>query len=174
MFYTTPSGKRLVQESLEPMFYPNYSTWGFYKVNRWRKGFDKFIRRCIESGLLDHWKFKTWIEMEKKQRGLRKPVVYKDISPISPLTWDDTQGAFYLVGMGITVSITIFFKEFFSEKLKVHTYCTACFHVWKINPEFRQSNRETNEDLVSFLLSLIFSRSKVIVYPWKIYLMSRR
>ena len=113
MFYTTPSGKRLVQESLEPMFYPNYSTWGFYKVNRWRKGFDKFIRRCIESGLLDHWKFKTWIEMEKKQRGFRKPIVYKDISPINPLIWDDTQGAFYLVGMGITVSITIFFKDFF-------------------------------------------------------------
>ena len=99
---------------------PNYPGWGFYKINPWRERFDYVIRKCIEAGLIDRWKFNTWVQMKEvhESENPDQQVVFTDDSKISALSLDDLQGLFYLGALALGFCTLVFITEFVVGKWK--------------------------------------------------------
>ena len=89
---------------------PNYPGWAFYKVNPWRKRFDQVIRRVLEGGFIDHWKYSTWVQMKEK-RSPEDELVFEDRSKLTSLSLDDLQGVFYLGALALGFTVTVFVAE---------------------------------------------------------------
>jgi len=95
--YSTPGGDPLVHLASNPVFMPNFPGWAFHKFNPWRKKFDEIIQRHIEAGLIDEWKWRTWVRYKKGKVEAGDVIDYKETPAISALTLDDMQSAYFLL-----------------------------------------------------------------------------
>ena len=116
--YSTPAGDPLIHVASNPVFMPNYPGWAFYKFNPWRKRFDQVLRRMIEAGLVDHYKFKVWQRMKKEfLESDEEKLIFEERPIASPLSIDDLQGLFYLSGLMLCLSFLALSGEFFTAWL---------------------------------------------------------
>ena len=86
--------------------------WAFYKFNPWRKRFDKIIRMQLEAGLVDHYKFNTWIRMKEEFLASdEEKIVFEQPKIAEAMSMDDLQGLFYLGGLMLAAASLIFLGE---------------------------------------------------------------
>lgn len=110
--YSTPAGDPLIHVASRPVFMPNYPGWAFYKFNPWKKRFNQVLRRIIEAGLVEHYKYDTWLRMKKEYIESDEAKIEIIERPLaSGLTLDDLQGVFYLAGLMICVGFVAFSFE---------------------------------------------------------------
>merc|ERR1712113_1332178 len=95
--YSTQGGDPLVHLASNPVFMPNFPGWAFHKFNPWREKFDEYIQWHIEAGLIDEWKWRTWVRQKVETIESGDTVDYREKPVISPLTMDDMQSAFLLL-----------------------------------------------------------------------------
>ena len=89
-----------------------FKGWGFYSFNPWRQRFDDVIQYALQGGLVNHWKYTTWVRM--KQDSLDKgidPIKLDEVPVISALTLDNLQGVFYLCGLLYGFALLVFGLE---------------------------------------------------------------
>lgn len=95
--YSTPGGDPLVHLASNPVFMPNFPGWGFFKFNPWRGKFDRLIERHMEAGLIEEWKWRTWVRQKEEALARGDQIDYVEIPVIASLTLDDMQSAFWVV-----------------------------------------------------------------------------
>ena len=54
-----PNLKFKLESTLMYTRYSRFLGWAFYKFNPWRKRFDQVLRRMLEAGLVEHYKFEV-------------------------------------------------------------------------------------------------------------------
>ena len=99
--FSTAGGDPLVHLASNPVFMPNFPGWAFFKFNPWRARFDEEIRRHMEAGLVDLWKWRVWVH--QKEDALIKVttqlvtlhqgtnIAFEEPPAITALTLDDIQ-----------------------------------------------------------------------------------
>lgn len=121
--YSTPGGDPLVHLASNPVFMPNFPGWGFYKFNPWRAKFDHLIEKHIEAGLIEEWKWRTWVRQKEEALARGDKIDYKEIPAIAPLSLDDMQSAFWVVALFSVMAILAFGTEI----------CTKMFYTPKLS-----------------------------------------
>ena len=110
--FATPQGDPLINIVYEPIFQANYNGWTFYKFNPWKARFNKFLRKTIESGLIEYYKDKTFMKQRKLHyQSEEEKVKFVKKSLIYALTIDDLQGLFYIYLLMTLCSFLAFFVE---------------------------------------------------------------
>nr|XP_040569314.1 glutamate receptor ionotropic, delta-2-like [Lepeophtheirus salmonis] len=112
--FSTSGGDPLLYMSPHPIFMNNYSGWAFKPFNPWKKIFDKFILQCKEMGLIKKWIELTFSRMNDEflQTGKPKKKELDERPPVSPLTFNDTQGIFFLFIFVLSFPFLAFGAEF--------------------------------------------------------------
>ena len=93
--------------------------WAFQPSNPWRKQFDTVIRMMIEAGLVDHYKRKTFLRMKREYlESDKEKISFIEPPLVAPMIMDDLQGIFYLLGLGLALSLITFLCEFLFGSMK--------------------------------------------------------
>ena len=93
--------------------------WAFQPSNPWRKEFDNVIRMMTEAGLVDHYKRKTFLRMKREfLESEDEKIIFVEPSLVAPMIMDDLQGIFYLLGLGLALSLITFLIEFLFGSMK--------------------------------------------------------
>ena len=90
--FVTPLGDPLINIVDEPIFPAKPHTWLFYKFNPWQPRFNEFIQKCLEAGLIKHYKDLTLSKARSDflQSDKEKNIVVERPS-ISSMTIQDLQ-----------------------------------------------------------------------------------
>merc|ERR1712212_1299951 len=88
---------------------PNYAGWGFFKFNPWRAQFDRLIQWHKQAGLIDEWKWRTWVK--KKALARNSSLHYEETAFIAPLSMDDMQSAFVVHGFMLAIALITLMAE---------------------------------------------------------------
>lgn len=66
----------------------------------------------LEAGLVEHYKYETWLRMKKEYVESDETKIVINERPIaSGLTMDDLQGLFYLCGLMFVLALVVLFLE---------------------------------------------------------------
>ena len=103
--FVTPLGDPLINIVDEPIFPAKPHTWLFHKFNPWQPRFNEFIQKCLEAGLIKHYKDLTLSKARSDflQSDKEKNIVVERPS-ISSMTFQDLQvflNTFHLFNQGI-------------------------------------------------------------------------
>ena len=95
--FSTSSGDPPITINHKPLFPRKPHTWLFNTFNPWKPEFDKFIQKCHESGLLDHYeemiKDKARYDFVKSDK---EKNVFIERPKIHPLAFEDLQVKLYI------------------------------------------------------------------------------
>lgn len=112
--FTTDDDKKLLHISKSERIFYTPTTWIFYKFNPWSKQISKVMMRCIEAGLIEIWKRKTFKRMRDESETFEeKP---KDL--ISVVTLTDVQVVFYLFSILFLASCLAFVVEVLNKRTR--------------------------------------------------------
>ena len=92
--------------------------WAFYKFNPWKARFNQVLRRMLQAGLVDHYKFETWQRMKKEYMESDEPKLeFKERPIASGLSLDDMQGVFYLAGLILAAGLLSLLMELCTDAI---------------------------------------------------------
>ena len=69
------------------------------------------IRRHIEAGLIEEWKWKTWLRMKAEAVARGDVLDYKEKPNVAPLTFEDIQSPMLLMGFSFGLTAVVFILE---------------------------------------------------------------
>ena len=73
----------------------------------------------LEAGLVDHYKYKTWIKMKREYDESDEVKLKHEEKPfVTAMSMDELQGIFYLCGVFLCGSVIVFFFEWFINGTK--------------------------------------------------------
>ena len=91
-------------------------------MSPWRKELQKIIKKLIEAGLMDHYKLKTGF-YETRRRLLEsdeEKIIYVEPPVVAPMIIEDLLPVFYILGLGLSFALIIFFIEVLMGSIKTH------------------------------------------------------
>ena len=72
-----------------------------------------------EAGLVDHYKRKTFLRMKREfLESDDEKIIFDEPPLVAAMIMDDLQGIFYLLGMGLALSLISFMIEFLFGSIK--------------------------------------------------------
>lgn len=83
-------------------------SWWFGKINPFREAIDPIIIRCIETGLITHWKRATMNRMKAKSVS---PVDESQTKHLKKFSLENVKGAFFFWSGMILIAFMVFIIE---------------------------------------------------------------
>ena len=85
------------------------------------KEIDKVTRMLLEAGLIDHYKFKEFLETRRRfLESDEEKIIYVEPPVVAAMNMDDLQPLFYVLGLGLSFSLITFLIEFLMGSIKRH------------------------------------------------------
>ena len=83
------------------------------------KEIDKVTRMLLEAGLIDHYKFKEFLETRRRfLESDEEKIIYVEPPVVAPMNMEDLQIIFFLWGLCLSFCLITFLTEFLLRSVK--------------------------------------------------------
>ncbi|XP_066961608.1 ionotropic receptor 21a-like [Macrobrachium rosenbergii] len=102
--------------AVEEKLFPNFVAWAFQKGSPYKLVFDRYLERMTHSGLVEYWHRSVVDKFQHSTGQLTGSEFSGEMTSLRPLTLENLQGAFIVMGLGTVLAILVLLIEVITNR----------------------------------------------------------